>query len=213
MLVSVELNAEPGHRPPAPGELRRVQAFLNTNDIEGGRDELTDRHQVRRWLVDNWLIEPDAPVRRVDVERLVGFREALRAFLVVRDDPDRAATARAAIDVIAAGSLMAVTFANDGRTRLEARATGVPGAIGRLLAAIHGASIDRTWARLRVCANDECRWVYYDHSHNRSGRWCTMRVCGARQKSRAFRQRAAASSKPRRVLTARKSRQRAPLRS
>ncbi|MGH2778535.1 MAG: CGNR zinc finger domain-containing protein, partial [Actinomycetota bacterium] len=31
--------------------------------------------------------------------------------------------------------------------------------------------------------------AFYDHSKNRSGKWCTMRVCGNRAKTRAYRER------------------------
>ena len=32
--------------------------------------------------------------------------------------------------------------------------------------------------RLRVCANDACRRVFYDETRNRSRRWCDSRTCG-----------------------------------
>jgi predicted RNA-binding Zn ribbon-like protein len=61
--------------------------------------------------------------------------------------------------------------------------------MGRLLAAIASATADGTWARLKICRNDACRWSFYDASRNRSGHWCSMAVCGNRMKGRAFRQR------------------------
>jgi predicted RNA-binding Zn ribbon-like protein len=32
-------------------------------------------------------------------------------------------------------------------------------------------------------------WAFYDRSKNRSGHWCSMRVCGNRAKARQFRER------------------------
>jgi predicted RNA-binding Zn ribbon-like protein len=48
--------------------------------------------------------------------------------------------------------------------------------------------------RLKRCADDTCGWVFWDVSRNHSRRWCTMRVCGNRAKTRRYaaRQRAAA---------------------
>jgi predicted RNA-binding Zn ribbon-like protein len=46
-----------------------------------------------------------------------------------------------------------------------------------------------TWARLKACRSDTCRWAFYDHSKNRSGHWCSMEVCGARHKAREYRAR------------------------
>ncbi|MGH3665303.1 MAG: CGNR zinc finger domain-containing protein [Egibacteraceae bacterium] len=48
---------------------------------------------------------------------------------------------------------------------------------------------DGTWARLKSCANDSCRWLFYDRSKNRSGKWCTMNVCGDILNARAYRAR------------------------
>jgi predicted RNA-binding Zn ribbon-like protein len=45
------------------------------------------------------------------------------------------------------------------------------------------------WSRLKTCARESCRWVFYDASRNRSGRWCSMQVCGNREKTAAYRAR------------------------
>jgi predicted RNA-binding Zn ribbon-like protein len=44
---------------------------------------------------------------------------------------------------------------------------------------------------VKICANDECRWVFLDSSRNHSRRWCDMKVCGNRTKVRKFRARSA----------------------
>jgi predicted RNA-binding Zn ribbon-like protein len=49
---------------------------------------------------------------------------------------------------------------------------------------------DGTWDRLKACAADDCHWAFYDHTRNRSGRWCSMAVCGNRAKVERFRERA-----------------------
>jgi predicted RNA-binding Zn ribbon-like protein len=41
-------------------------------------------------------------------------------------------------------------------------------------------------ARLRVCANPHCGLLFYDNSHTRQRRWCSMAVCGNRSKVAAF---------------------------
>ena len=43
---------------------------------------------------------------------------------------------------------------------------------------------DGHWQRMKACRNPQCRWVFYDHSRNRTGTWCSMRVCGNRHKVR-----------------------------
>ena len=47
-------------------------------------------------------------------------------------------------------------------------------------------------ANVRVCDGDDCGWMYVDRSRNGLRRWCQMRTCGTRQKTR--RRRASASA-------------------
>jgi predicted RNA-binding Zn ribbon-like protein len=42
-------------------------------------------------------------------------------------------------------------------------------------------------ARIKICENDDCGWVFYDHSKNRSRRWCEGSGCGNLMKVRRFR--------------------------
>jgi len=39
---------------------------------------------------------------------------------------------------------------------------------------------------VRECASDRCAWLFLDGSRNRSRRWCDMKICGNRAKSRRF---------------------------
>jgi predicted RNA-binding Zn ribbon-like protein len=45
-------------------------------------------------------------------------------------------------------------------------------------------SADRV--RVRQCGDAECGWYFLDTSRNRSRRWCSMKVCGNRNKVRRF---------------------------
>jgi predicted RNA-binding Zn ribbon-like protein len=48
--------------------------------------------------------------------------------------------------------------------------------------------------RLRVCANEGCRWIFVDRSPTGRRRWCDMRTCGNQAKVARHRARAKASS-------------------
>jgi predicted RNA-binding Zn ribbon-like protein len=37
---------------------------------------------------------------------------------------------------------------------------------------------------VRVCDGDDCGWMYVDRSRNGFRRWCQMRTCGTREKTR-----------------------------
>ena len=76
-----------------------------------------------------------------------------------------------------------------GAIRLVPRERGVQGALGSVLAAAAEAMADGSWQRLKACRSDTCRWAFVDHARNRSRQWCSMSVCGNREKARVFRQR------------------------
>lgn len=40
--------------------------------------------------------------------------------------------------------------------------------------------------RLRECADQQCKWLFWDKSRNRSKRWCSMNDCGNRAKAKSF---------------------------
>jgi len=42
----------------------------------------------------------------------------------------------------------------------------------------------RELSRVRICASDDCGWLFLDTSKNRSRRWCDMKICGNRAKAR-----------------------------
>lgn len=42
-------------------------------------------------------------------------------------------------------------------------------------------------SRYRACANEACRFTFYDDSKPGTRRWCSMELCGGRAKARAFR--------------------------
>jgi predicted RNA-binding Zn ribbon-like protein len=49
-------------------------------------------------------------------------------------------------------------------------------------------------SRVKVCANHDCQWSFYDESKNRSRRWCGAASCGTADKVRRFRARRRAAA-------------------
>jgi predicted RNA-binding Zn ribbon-like protein len=186
------MRPEPGDRAPAPGPLRLVQRFVNTLDLEGP-ELLPDTAALREWLVSADLLDPGAPVTAADHRRAIELREAIRRLAEVHagapEDPAATATVDAAARRAGLHPVLGET------TRLEPAAAGVDAALGRIVAAIHAAIAADTWARLKACERHSCRWAFYDRSKNRSGHWCSMAVCGSREKNRrAYRRRVSPGS-------------------
>lgn len=172
---------------PAPGDLRFVQAFVNTLDVESGRDRFAAASDLESWLRTH--CELDSGVRLTERHRLEAtrFREALRTILTEGNESDAAALA--VVNDVGHQANLCLSATAEGRLSLDAAGTDLYSALGRLLAAVHAAMLDGTWARLKVCAADECRWAFYDASKNHSGTWCSMKVCGNRAKVREHRSR------------------------
>ena len=76
---------EPGGRAPAPDQLRIVQLFINSVDIEAGFDELSSPSALASWLHAHGLSRRQLHLTRADLERAVAFRELLRT-MAMRND-------------------------------------------------------------------------------------------------------------------------------
>ena len=178
---------------PAPGDLRFVQGLLNTLDIDKARDGLGDAAQASAWLERFGFIADDEVIDADDAARLRSFREAIRSMLLLREDEAAATPVTAALDDLTSHVRLGVAFTADGSVALENRSAGIDGAIGRLLIAIHEAAAADHWQRLKICARDSCQWAFYDGSRNRSSNWCSMQVCGNREKAARHRHKTTAA--------------------
>jgi predicted RNA-binding Zn ribbon-like protein len=182
----------------APGTLEVVREFVNTVDLERGEEQLGSAPALASWLVEHGLASAGLSVTRGDVRRAVELREALRSVLLSHNGGTAiAVTACQTLDSIAARARVQLRFRADGGGALEPQAGGADGALGRIVTLVHAAIAAGTWSRLKACREHTCEWAFYDHTKNRSGAWCNMRVCGNRAKARAFRDRHAAGEQSR----------------
>lgn len=142
-----------------------------------------------RWLRSAGLSDA-ARASAVDVRRAVALREALREVLEANHSESPVpARAIAAINGAAERAHLSLALTADAGWSARPRAAAIDGALGELLVIFVEAMADGTWRRLKVCVNDACRWAFYDNSRARSGKWCSMQVCGNRAKQHAWRAR------------------------
>jgi hypothetical protein len=150
-------------------DVRLVLDFLNTIDVEQGADELGTE--------TGWLAWTNArQLRGTDLSRARAVRDALRATL---GDPGPDP----------------YELAEPLRISLVAGVPTLSGvdAVGAVLAAAARIAVLGEWDRFKICPTDTCRWAFFDRSRNRSRTWCSMQVCGNREKARAWRERAKAA--------------------
>jgi predicted RNA-binding Zn ribbon-like protein len=169
----------------APGELELVRGFVNTLDIDGGTEEFASPAGLRRWLLANQLASRKVEVGDAETRRAIALREALRAILVSNNGGPSDTHALDVINAEAARTRPLIRFDLGGGT-IQGRADDVDGAVGRLIGIVFTSMARGSWNRLKVCENAACRWAVYDHSKNRSKRWCSMSECGGRAKAREY---------------------------
>jgi predicted RNA-binding Zn ribbon-like protein len=124
-----------------------------------------------------------------DVERLTALREALRQLLLANNGRPHDDRALERLRAEAAQVDLRVEFRPGGEGALVPAGTGMDAVVAELIGIVHESMATGTWARLKACRSETCEWAFYDRSRNRSGTWCSMAVCGNREKARAHRRR------------------------
>jgi predicted RNA-binding Zn ribbon-like protein len=180
--------------------------FVNTLEYGKGlaHDHLIDLATAVPWLQEHALLHRemvDALLGRYSgdaegaeqlMQRIRRTRAALRELLnaaVEQRPPDRAAL-REVNRALRAQYLIELVPASDG-VSLDHRHEGDPvsGAMARLSEAVARELTQGEPRRLRICANDECRWVFRDYSPAGRRKWCDMTTCGNRAKAARHRAR------------------------
>ncbi|MCZ7589522.1 MAG: CGNR zinc finger domain-containing protein [Gaiella sp.] len=182
---------QPGGRAPAPEPLDLVQDFVNTEIPDWNRDDIATPEALAAWLRARGLI---CAADVVDGETFVAaraLRAALRELALANTlDEAPAPARRAAIDAAFGAFPLVVRAGSDGPGVAPA-GSGARRGLGAIVAVVAAARAAGTWERLKACRQETCGWLFYDVSRNRSSSWCSMQVCGGREKSRAYRRRRA----------------------
>jgi putative stress-induced transcription regulator/CGNR zinc finger protein len=183
--------SQPGNRTPAPGELRLVQAFVNTLWYRGRRREevIASPPALRAWLGARGLIEPGTRLGLADLTRAWEVREGLRALLLVNNGAAVDGEAIERLNRALHRPRVFVQLNADVQPAFIAPRGDLDGALASLAMIVAVAQVSGQWSRFKACRGHHCGWAFYDHSRNQSGNWCAMSICGARAKARDYRSR------------------------
>ena len=147
-------------------------------------DELAELPAAVQWLRHHGLIpKRKSSLATDDLVNVIELRRALRTALSVRAGHERASSIPE-VNAVLANLSVVVRLDSDAAPALTGTTAGVTASLGENVARVVA---DGVWHRLRMCAAPDCRWVFYDTSRNARGRWCSMRVCGNRDKTRRYR--------------------------
>ena len=168
-------------------QLGLVRDFVNTVDLETGVDAIATPDELAAWLSDNGLTDDLVEPSATEHAEALAVREAIRELLHANNGCDADTTAASAtLEDAGRKAHLGVRFI-DGRPVLAPEGDDTRGAIGRIVAAIAELAPTPEWQRLKACRDDNCQVAFYDKSRNRSRAWCSMEVCGNREKARTFR--------------------------
>jgi predicted RNA-binding Zn ribbon-like protein len=162
--------------------------FVNTRDIEEETDSVADPRGLQVWVRERTGEYLDPPDEQA-LARLLALRESLRGLLRTNNGEEIEPGELAPLEEAAERSRFRTTFSAAGRIDLAPARSDLSGLEARLLLAIERLQSHGAWPRLKACTDDECQWAFYDATRNHSRTWCSMDVCGNREKTRRYRSR------------------------
>jgi predicted RNA-binding Zn ribbon-like protein len=183
----------------APDELANLYDFANTLDdrhfIHHGvphpqGDELTNARELALWMSQRGLLFTGARIAPAMFTTALKLRALVRDYLLC-DPPERSRNkdaARALNKVLKLFPLLAAARDDGGMVLRAAREDALAG-LSSVVAEFYDGSRKGTLDRLKMCASDECRRVFFDRSKPATRRWCMSSLCGNRMKTRSYRER------------------------
>ena len=187
---------------PSPAvDLETTLDFINTFGLSRGQhfDDFDSTRAALDWLHQRTGLEPaEVPESEAALARISAARGAFREVwdALAEDRPPAAGAIEEVNRVLRHRSLLelqdAPTDSDRCGLRLGSRFSGdeLDCALAELAEPLVR-TVGKGVAELaRICANDECRWVFFDSSRTHQRRWCDMASCGNRAKAARHRARA-----------------------
>jgi predicted RNA-binding Zn ribbon-like protein len=170
-------------------QLDLVRDYVNTLDFETGIDTISTPDDLATWFSEQGLVDDLVEPTEEEHADALAVREAIRELLLANNgvETDSAAASKT-LEEAGRAAHLGVRF-EDGRPVLAAEGDDARAAIGRIVATVAELAPTDEWKRLKTCRDENCRVAFYDKSRNRSRAWCSMEVCGNREKARSFRAR------------------------
>jgi predicted RNA-binding Zn ribbon-like protein len=170
-------------------QLDLVRDFVNTLDLETEIDAISSPDELATWFSEQGVVDDLVEPTEEEHTDALAVREAIRDLLLANNGvPADTEAASRTLEAAGRAADLGVRFEN-GRPLLAPTGDGARAAIGRIVAAVAELAPTDEWKRLKGCRDENCRVAFYDKSRNRSRAWCSMEVCGNREKARSFRQR------------------------
>lgn len=163
--------------PPAPGNLILLEGFLNTWTGELGIEDFNTTSSTEAWLrsVDLWT--SSKKITAEQTQKIIQFRSDLRAWILDQECYQPLNTLLSQVHFQA-------EFNANGEVQFRPTGDACDKVLGALIEIILESQKNKTWDRMKCCALPSCGWAFYDSTRSRTKRWCSMKTCGSRHKSR-----------------------------
>jgi predicted RNA-binding Zn ribbon-like protein len=182
-----------------PDELANLYDFANTLDVRHfthhgvahrQADELGSPRELGGWMSQRGLLFTGAKITSAMLGTALQLRSSVRDYLQ-RDPAERGSNKDAlrSLNEALKPFPLAVELRGKESARLKATRQGALAGMSQVVAELYNGSRDGTLDRLKMCASDECRRVFFDRSKPATRRWCMSTLCGNRIKTRNYRER------------------------
>jgi predicted RNA-binding Zn ribbon-like protein len=180
-----------------PDALANLYDFANSLDVRHfvhrgvqhmQSDELAGPRELDAWMAARGLWT-GAKVTPAMFETALQLRASVRSYLEC-DPVERRRNKEAVRSLNKAMSLFPLLAeARSDRMVLRAARDDALAGLSSVVAELYDGSSGGTLDRLKMCAAEECRRVFFDRSKPATRRWCMSTLCGNRMKTRAYRER------------------------
>jgi predicted RNA-binding Zn ribbon-like protein len=182
-----------------PDALANLYDFANSLDVRhfvhhsiqhAQADELENAACLGQWMARHHLIKPGTVPTASAFEAALALREAIRNYLERGPtERRREASVRDALDrMMERFPLRVITVGKEG-LKLAPVGSGASAGLSAIIAELYDGAANGTLDRLKMCASEECKRVFFDRSKPGTRRWCQSTLCGNRQKTRTYRER------------------------
>ncbi len=181
-----------------PDELANLYDFANSLDVRHFThhgvqhvqgDELGSPRELGAWMAARGLSWTGAKITPAMFETALQLRASVR-FYLERDPIERRRNKDAVQSLNKAMSLFPLTAdARSDRMTLRGARDDALAGLSLVVAELYDGSVRGTLDRLKMCAAEECRRLFYDRSKPATRRWCMSTLCGNRIKTRNYRER------------------------
>jgi predicted RNA-binding Zn ribbon-like protein len=182
-----------------PDELANLYDFANSLDVRRfthhgvqhpQSDELTGPQELGAWLTQRGILAERAKFSPAMFDEALELRSAVRAYLQCNPDERRKNkdVIRSLDRVLKRFPLVVKTACGHSPTLAPIRSDPLAG-LSAIVAELYDGSRNGVLERLKMCASEECRRVFFDRSKPATRRWCMSTLCGNRAKTKAYRER------------------------